>query len=73
MSGSGSGSGSVFLAVAVLLVVRESAVAWFAFRYGRCDNDDATSDSIACSYVSIYVIVLGMRLGVLLWCRLLFE
>ena len=44
-----------------------------AFRDGRRDNDDATSDSITCSHVLIYVLVTGLRLGVLLWCRLLFE
>ena len=44
-----------------------------AFRDGHRDNDDATSDSITCSYVLMYVLVTGVRLGVLLWCRLLFE
>ena len=43
------------------------------FRDGRRDNDDATSNSIAYSYVLIYVLVTGVRLGVLLRCRLLFE
>ena len=38
-----------------------------AFRDGRRDTDDATSDSITCSYVLTYVIVTGVRLGVLLW------
>ena len=37
------------------------------FRDGRRDNDDATSNSITCSYVLIYVLVMGVRLGVLLW------
>ena len=32
-----------------------------AFRDGRRDNDDATSDSITCSYVLIYVLVTGVR------------
>ena len=44
-----------------------------AFRDGRHDNDDATFDSIRCSYVWMYVLVTGVRLGVLLSCRLLFE
>ena len=44
-----------------------------AFRDGRRDNDDATSDSITCSHVLIHVLVTGVRLGVLLWCRLSFE
>ena len=45
-----------------------------AFRDGRRDNDDATSNSITCPYVLIYVLVTGMRWGgVLLWCRSLFE
>ena len=35
---------------------------------GRCDNDDATSDSITCSCILIYVFAIGVRLGVLLWC-----
>ena len=43
------------------------------FRDGRRDNDDATSNSITCSYVLIYVLVTGVRLGVLLWRRLLLE
>ena len=34
-----------------------------AFRDGRRDNDDATSDSITCSYVLIYVLVTGVRWG----------
>ena len=37
------------------------------FRDGRRDNDDATSNSITCSYILIYVLVTGVRLGVLLW------
>ena len=36
------------------------------FRDGRRDNDDATSNSITCSYILIYVLVAGVRLGVLL-------
>ena len=45
-----------------------------AFRDGRRGNDDATSNSITCSYVLIYVLVTVVRWGgVLLWCRLLFE
>ena len=56
----------MFLAVAVSLVVREGAA---AFRDGRRDNDDATSDSITCSCILIYVLAIGVRLGVLLWCR----
>ena len=39
-----------------------------AFRDRRRDNDGATSDSITCSHVLIYVLVTGVRLGVLLWC-----
>ena len=38
-----------------------------AFGDGRCDNDDAASDSITCPYVLIYVLPMGVRLGVLLW------
>ena len=34
-----------------------------AFRDGRRDNDDATSDDITCSYVLIYVLVTGVRWG----------
>ena len=36
------------------------------FRDGRRDNDDATSNSITCSCVLTYVLVTGVRLGVLL-------
>ena len=49
---------NVFLAVAVSLVVREGTV---AFRDGRCDNDDATSDSITCSCILIYVLALSVQ------------
>ena len=34
-----------------------------AFREGRCDNNDATSDSITCSYVLICVVVTGGTFG----------
>ena len=44
-----------------------------AFRDRRRDNDDAASDRITCSHVLMYVLVTGVRLEVLLWCRLLFE
>ena len=44
-----------------------------AFRDGPCDNDDATSVSIAGSYVLIYVLAVGVRLEVLMVRRLLFE
>ena len=43
------------------------------FRDGRRDNDDATSNSITCSYVLIYVLVTGVRLGVAIAVRLLSE
>ena len=39
-----------------------------AFRDGRCDNDDAISDSITCSCILIYVLAMRVRLGVL-FCR----
>ena len=58
---------SVFLAVAVSPVVREGAVAWSRSATGA-DNEDATPDSITCSYVLIYVSVIGVLLG----CRRLF-
>ena len=51
------------------LVVGESAVASSRSAMVRCDNDDAAFDGIPFSYVLIYVSVMG----VLLWCRLLFE
>ena len=44
-----------------------------AFRDGSYDNDDATSVSIAGSYVFIYVLAVGVRLEVLMVRRLLFE
>ena len=44
-----------------------------AFHDRHRNNDDATSNSITCSHVLIYVLVTGGRLEVLLWCRLLFE
>ena len=44
-----------------------------AYRDGRRDNDDATPDSITRSYVLIHVLVTGVLLGGLLWCRLLYE
>ena len=42
-----------------------------AFRDGRGENEDAISDSTTCSYILIYILVTGVRLGVLLRCRLL--
>ena len=62
---------NVFLAVAVSVVVH--AVASSRSVMVRCENNDATFDSIPFSYILIYVLVIGVRLGVLLRCRLLFE
>ena len=62
-----------FLQLSVARYSRERSCL-VAFRDGRRDNDDATSDSIARSYDLIYVLVTGVHWGgVLLWCRLLFE
>ena len=55
MSISCAASVSAFLAVAMLLVVRESAVASSRSAMMRCDNDDAASDNVPFSYVLIYV------------------
>ena len=62
-----------FLAAAVSLVVRERAVCLVAIHDGRCDNDNATFESITFSYIGILCGIYDMGAFSQPWCHSWFE